>query len=127
MATPRAPDQMATEIIRVLQDAMRRLRALEESQRVLEAKQVTVENNLFRKSEEMRLRAEAAEAALKDINTKFLKLENETANIRKFLSKVATKPELEEFKNYLDLLSPLRTHYTTEADVKKMIEEHRKK
>ena len=43
------------------------------------------------------------------------------------MKKVATKPELEEFKNCLDLLSPLRTHYTTEADVKKMIEEHRKK
>lgn len=123
----RTPDPTVNEIIRVLQDAMRRIRMLEESGRALEAKQVSTEAHVFQKSEEVRARVEAVETALKDLNTKFLKLETEISNIKKILAKVATKAELEEFKNYLDLLSPLRTHYTTEAEVKRMIEQALKK
>lgn len=119
----RTTEQTVSEIIRVLQEVMRRVRALEENARVLEAKQVSTDNQALRKSEEMRVRTEAVETGFKDLNTRLLKLENEVSNVKKYLAKVATKSEIEEFKNYLDLLSPLRTHYVTQTELRKVLEE----
>ncbi|QQG39916.1 MAG: hypothetical protein HYS81_00710 [Candidatus Aenigmatarchaeota archaeon] len=119
----RTAEEAFGEVVRVLQEAMRRIRNLEEIARSMEAKQMSVETTSLKRTEEMRTRAGALEQALEDLNTKILKLETEVSNTKKFLNKVSLRSDLEEFKSYIDLLSPLRTHYATQTEVKAIVRE----
>ena len=111
------------EIIKRVNQNTRRIRSIEEVNRLLENKNDSMEERILGNQEEMRKKFEHLEETLKDLNMRLMKIENESQKMRKSLEKVVTKPELEELKNFIDLISPEKMGFVTKEEVEKMIRE----
>ena len=111
------------EIIKRVNQNTRRIRSIEEVNRLLENKNDSMEERILGNQEEMRKKFEHLEETLKDLNMRLMKIENESQKMRKSLEKVVTKPELEELKNFIDLISPVKMGFVTKEEVEKMIRE----
>ncbi len=112
------------ELIKRLNDNTRRIRTLEELNRLLENKNDSLEARTLENQEEMRKKFQDIEEKLKDLNIRLMKIENETQKIRKSLEKVVTKPELEELKNFIDLINPIKMEFITRKEVEEMIKKN---
>jgi len=109
------------EIIKRLNENTRRIRSLEELNRILENENNSLEERSLEGQEEVRERFGEMDKSLKDLNIRLMKIENENQKLRKSLEKVVTKPELEEMKNFVDLINPIRMGFITRSEVEKML------
>lgn len=116
---------ITNEMIKRLNENTRRIRSLEELNRLLENKNDSMEERSLENREDTRKRFEEIEKNLKDLNIRLMKIGNENQKLRKSLEKVVTKPELEELKNFIDLINPIKMEFITKEEVKKMIREFR--
>ncbi len=114
---------VTNEMIKRLNENTRRIRSLEELNLSLEDKASSIEERLLQEQEEMKARFEEIEESLKDLNIRLMKIENESQKTRKTLEKVVTKPELEELKNFIELINPIKMEFITKKEVEKMIRE----
>ncbi len=114
---------ITNEIIKRLNENTRRIRSMEEIGRLLENKNDSLEERTLENQEEMRKRFDGIEKSLKDLNIRLMKIENESQKLRKTFEKAVTKPELEEMKNYIDLINPIKMEFVTRKEVEKMIRE----
>ena len=111
------------EVIKRVNKNTHRIRTLEEFNRVLENKITFLEERTLKTQEEMKQKFSEIEETLKDLNIRLMKIENENQKIRKSMEKVVTKPELDEIKNFVELLNPIKMEFVTKNEVEKMIRE----
>ncbi len=123
MPTPKDLQTMLDEIVRRLNEHGRRLRTLEERDRAIETKIGSAEDTILRNAEGMRLKSEENTGALKGIDERMMKAENEISKLARDMGRTAKKNEMLELENILSLYNPLKSSFVTKEDVERMMKE----
>ncbi|MFB6088217.1 MAG: hypothetical protein ABEK36_00380 [Candidatus Aenigmatarchaeota archaeon] len=121
------PQQIINELVKRVNENSRRLRELEENIRTLETKISSLQDDFLDNKDKNKDNFEDLEENIKDLNTRVMKIENEAKRLNKRLDKTVTTSEFDEVENFIDLISPLNSKFTTENQVREMIREEMKK
>ncbi len=123
MPTPKDLQTMLDEIVRRLNEHGRRVRVLEERNRAIESKLGSAEDIILRNAENARLKAEENSNALKEMDARIMKVENDISKIVRDMGRTAKKNEMLELENILSLYNPLKSSFVTKEDVERMMKE----
>lgn len=111
------------ELVRRVNESSRRIRDLEEENRSLQSKIQSLEERVIDKERKHKENLDELDGKAEDLSTRVMKTENAVSKLKKRMSDVPRKSEFEELKNYADLLSPLRSGFLTEPEIKSLIKE----
>jgi len=123
MPTPKDLQTMLDEIVRRLNEHGRRVRVLEERNRAIESKLGSAEDMILRNAENARLKTEEVLTALREMDARVMKIENDVSKIARDMGKTVKKNEVLELENILSLYNPMRSSFVTKDDVERMMRE----
>lgn len=123
MPTPKDLQTMLDEIVRRLNEHGRRVRVLEERNRAIESKLGSAEDMILRNAENARLKTEEVLSAIREMDARVMKIENDVSKIARDMGKTVKKAEVLELENLLSLYNPLRSAFMTRDEVERMMKE----
>ncbi|MBU5557853.1 MAG: hypothetical protein QW751_01565 [Candidatus Aenigmatarchaeota archaeon] len=111
------------ELVRRSNEIMRRLRALEERDSIIEARLGSVQDAMLRMTEDIRKEFENMDGKMKDFENRLIIANNEIAKIEKNMEKMARKTELTELASLIELYNPLKASFITKEEAERLVEE----
>jgi hypothetical protein len=116
-------DAKIDELVRRSNEIMRRLRALEERDSIIEARLSSMQDAILRNTADARSEFEALDKRLKDFENRLIIANNEITKIEKNIEKLARKSELSELAALIELYNPLKASFITKEETERLIEE----
>ncbi len=126
MASPDRSQQSGAvfgEMAKIVGDAVKRIRILEERQENLEARMNSLESRFSEELSKIQSQIETVNHRLQELSGRLANMEVDIKRHEGQMAKLVTKKELIEIKEYIDLFGPLTTKFATKSEVEKMIEE----
>lgn len=114
-------DDFYKKIVDRLNELTRRVRDVESNRKTVENKVSSLEDRIVKKQKKRRQEIDQIKDQMEEINTKLMKFDNEINKLKRLLEDTAQESELEEIKSYIDLLSPMKSKFVTESEVKRLI------
>lgn len=117
------PDQdLINQLVNRVNDFNRRMRDLEEKIRNLTARVNTLDDTIMNKTKTLNSDIQELEDDIGDVRDRIANLEVDVKEINREKRKFVSKQELEEMENYMDLMNPVNSNFTTENQVDKKVE-----
>ncbi len=123
MPTPKDLQSMLDEIVRRINDHGRRLRVLEERNRVIEAKIGSAEDTILRNAETARQKSEEISNVLRDMDARIMKVESDIGKLARDMTRTVKKPEVMELENLISLYNPLKSAFVTKEELERILKE----
>jgi TolA-binding protein len=117
---------LATELVKRLNEDMRRIRMLEERLDRMEGRVRTMEESSLDQMESLRVNVERIGEKLASITEKFKLIDSEIVRMSKDLSKSVTKSEVKSLENFIDILNPITSRFVTKDEMQRAIEDQKK-
>ncbi|MFB6204832.1 MAG: hypothetical protein ABEJ75_04250 [Candidatus Nanohaloarchaea archaeon] len=119
-----AQQDLLNQIVNRVNDFNRRIRDLEEKVRNLNARVNTLDDSLLKKTKSLSDDIQDLNDDLSEVRDRIANMEVDIKEINREKRKFVTSQEIEEIENYMDLMNPIQSSFTTESEVKKLVEEH---
>lgn len=100
---------------------------LEERNRAIEAKLGSSEDLILRNAENARLKSEEFSKALREMDARVMKIENDIGKIVRDIGRTAKKTELMELESTLSLYNPLKSSFVTREELERILGERKEK
>jgi uncharacterized protein YoxC len=118
------PDQnLINQLVTRVNDFNRRMRDLEEKIRNLTARVNTLDDTIMNKTKTLNTDLQEFEDDLSEVRDRIANLEVDVKEINREKRKFVSKQELEEMENYMDLMNPVNSNFTTEKQVEQKIDD----
>ncbi|MFQ3307843.1 MAG: hypothetical protein ACI977_000054 [Candidatus Nanohaloarchaea archaeon] len=99
------------------------MRDLEEKIRNLTARVNTLDDTIMNKTKTLNTDLQEFEDDLSEVRDRIANLEVDVKEINREKRKFVSKQELEEMENYMDLMNPVNSNFTTEKQVEQKIDD----
>lgn len=116
-------EKIAVELINRVNENIRRLRMLENRVKALDNRINSMEQNTLVQSRNFQKALSERDTKITNLEEGLRKNELTTKEILKQLKFVATKTNIEELKNLIEIYNPLKSKFTTIEQVENMINE----
>lgn len=128
MALERAGDVklLATELVKRMNEDMRRIRILEERFDRTESRMRTIEETVLDQMETLRVSVERISEKIANISERFKGMDSEIIRINKELNKTATKSDMKSLETFVDILNPITSKFVTKDEMERALEEKKK-
>lgn len=114
---------LLNRIVNRVNDFNRRIRDLEEKVRNLTARVNTIDDSLLDKTKSLQDDIKDLEEDLEEVRDRIANMEVDIKEINREKKKFVSSQELEEVENYMDLMNPIKSSFTTKNEVKKMLDD----
>jgi len=102
------------EAFRRLNENTRRLRALEERSDLTANRISSLQDTLIKNTEQDRIRAEKQAKALREIEERLVKVENDIVRLSKMIEKTAKESEVAQLRELIELYKPFKAKKRSE-------------
>jgi DNA-binding transcriptional regulator GbsR (MarR family) len=114
---------LAAELVRRMNEDVRRIRMLEQSIDRFEVNMSALEEGIYNQINELKTSLEKISENLRAVENKLALLDSDISKIKNELTKKATKIEVKEMEAYTSLLSPILTKFVTKEELETLLEE----
>ena len=118
-----AQQDLINRIVNRVNDFNRRVRDLEEKIRNLNARVNTLDDSLLNKTKSLSSDIQDLNDDMSGIRDRLANMEVDIQELNREKKKYVTKQEIDEIENYMDLMNPIKSSFTTEKEVKQLIED----
>ncbi len=101
-------------------DFNRRVRDLEEKIRNLTARVNTLDDTVLNKTKSLSQDVQGLEDEIEEVRDRIANIEVDIKEINREKRKFVSSQELEEIENYMDLMNPIHSSFTTKKEVKEI-------
>jgi vacuolar-type H+-ATPase subunit I/STV1 len=123
---PDKGQRVIVEIIRRVNDNIRRLRILEQKIKAIESHVNSTDENVLTLQKSFQKAINERDMRITGIEDKLQKLDTLTKEILKQMKMVATKSGLEEIRNTMNILNPVNSNFVTRNEVREMLKSYKK-
>ena len=120
-------EAFTSEIVRSVNDNTRRIRILEQGLEGVRSRISALEEKVIDEVENIKKWLDQLSVGVKDVSKKLTEIHSEILKINKELDKTARKTELKEIESLLELYNPIKSQFVTADQVRRMLEEVKKK
>ncbi len=120
-------EALSSEIVRSINDNTRRIRITEQALEGTRSRTSSLEEKVIDEMENIKKWIDQLLVDVKDVSKKLTEMHGEILKINKELEKTARKTELKEIESLLELYSPIKSQFATADQVRRIVEETRKK
>lgn len=103
-------------------DFNKRIRDLEEKVRNLTARVNTLDDSLLDKTNDLQDDIQDLEDDISDVRDRIANMEVDIKELNREKKKYVTQQEIDEIENYMDLMNPIQSSFTTKKEVKELLE-----
>lgn len=114
---------MINQIIDRVNDFNRRMRDIEEKVRNLSARVNTLDETLMNKTKDLNNDIQDLNDEITELRDRIANMEVDITELNKEKRKMATKKDFEEMENYMELMNPIKSNFTTQSQVEDMIKD----
>ncbi len=114
-------DGIVRELLDRVKANSRRIRDVEEENRSLNKGLKSIEERVINFEKRVDRDRNDILDEIDDISTRIMKLENRLMKIKERLEDVPRKHEVEEIRNFKELLSPIKSEFLTESEARQII------
>jgi len=111
------------ELIRRTNRGDRRIRVVEQRTQALESRTSAIEDTDFKQNKDIKNKIMDMEVAIKSINDKLFKIENDMNKINEQIKNFARKNEVKELENMFELLNPIKQEFVTKKELEDRLRE----
>lgn len=115
---------LLNRIVNRVNDFNRRVRDLEEKLRNLNARVNTLDDSLLNKTKSISGDIQDLEDDISELRDRMANMEVDIKELNREKRKFVTSQEIEELENYMDLMNPIKSSFTTKKEVKKILDSH---
>lgn len=116
---------LLNRIVNRVNDFNRRTRDLEEKVRNINARVNTLDDSLLKKSKDIEKDIQELEDELSETRDRLANIEVDIKELNREKKRFVTSQEIDELENYMDLMNPIKSSFTTEKEVKKLISQEK--
>jgi len=116
-------NMVINEILFRINEHARRIRLLEERVDRIVSSIHILEEEVKDRSSEIRVGLERRDLKIKQIMEEIDIIKKEVSRINEAIEKLASKSELNEIKNFIEILNPITSKFVTRDEVKRMLED----
>jgi len=117
-----AQQDLINRIVNRVNDFNRRVRDLEEKIRNLNARVNTLDDTFLNKSKSLSEDIQDLNDDLSEVRDRLANMEVDIQELNREKRKYVTNQEIQEIENYMELMNPIKSSFTTEKEVKELIE-----
>ena len=114
---------ISPEILYRLNEFGRRIRLLEERVDRLISEIHSIEEELNTQKSYVKVGFERRDRKLEEIENKIQLIKERIEKLEKRIEKLATKDEIKEIKNFIDIVNPITSRFVTKDELKRIIED----
>ncbi len=114
--------EIVNQVINRVNDFNRRVRDLEEKVRNVSARVNTLDDTLLNKTKSLSQDMQSLEDEISEVRDRIANMEVDIKELNREKRKFVTSQEIEEIENYMELMNPIHSSFTTKKEVKKMME-----
>ncbi len=114
---------LTSELVKRLNDNVRRIRLLEMNLERAETDKSSLEESLSLRAEELNKYLTSLKENVKNLIERVTELEAGLQIVHQELDRKATSNELKELENFISLISPANTTFVTKEELEKILEE----
>ncbi len=116
-------EKIAAELINRVNENIRRLRVLENRVKTLDNRINSMEQGTLAQNRKLQQSLAERDAKITSLEERMLKAETTIKEIVKQLKFVATKTNVEELKNLVEIFNPLKSKFVTKEELENIINE----
>jgi len=121
---PESEDNLKVdELVRRSNEIMRRLRALEERDSIIETRLSSMQDSILKLFDDIRSELVKTDTKTREFENRLIVATNEITKIEKNMEKVARKSELAELSSLIELYNPLKASFITKEEAEKLVED----
>lgn len=109
------------QVVNRVNDFNRRVRDLEEKIRNLNARVNTLDDSLLNKTKSLSQDIQEIEDNISSVRDRLANMEVDIKEINREKRKFVTSQDIQEIENYMELMNPINSSFTTKKEVKEMI------
>ena len=113
--------ELINRIVNRVNDFNRRVRDLEEKIRNLNARVNTLDDSLLNKNKSLSGDIQDLKDDISEVRDRMANLEVDIQELNREKKKYVSQQQIDEFENYMDLMNPITSSFTTEKEVKDLI------
>lgn len=113
---------LINQVVNRVNDFNRRVRDLEEKIRNLNARVNTLDDTILNKTKSISTDIQDLEDEIEDLRDRIANMEVDIKEINREKRNFVSSQELEEIENYMDLMNPINSSFTTKKEVKELID-----
>jgi chromosome segregation ATPase len=117
------PDKMTTEFLFRLNEYGRRIRLLEERVDRIVSSLHSLEEEMKGIHSELKIGFERRDEKLKDLSEKLEGLQKDFSKLEERMNKLATKAEIKEIKNFIEILNTVTSNFVTKDELQRILED----
>jgi ABC-type transporter Mla subunit MlaD len=114
------------EMINRINEDRRRIRLVEQSVERTENSISSLEHAVITQMSDLKIALERAANKMSDVSNRLGILESDIARLNKLLGKTATKIELKQLENFIDLVNPITSKFVTKDELERAFEDRTK-
>ncbi|MDI6798958.1 MAG: hypothetical protein QMD12_03135 [Candidatus Aenigmarchaeota archaeon] len=118
---------VTNEIVRRLNEDVRRIRNIETRMDRIDSSISTLEDTILGQLNDLKIDLEKLGNKINSLMDRLSGMENEIMRINKELGKTATKAELKQIESYVDILNPITSKFVTKDELERIMEERIKR
>ncbi len=129
MAAPKKPSRVRgviNEIVRRLNEDVRRIRDLETRMDRMDSTISTLEETVLNQLNDLKIDFEKVVNKINSVAERLSQIENEIVRLNKELSKAATKADVKKIETYVEILNPITSKFVTREELERLLEEKKK-
>ena len=125
--TPEDVRIATSEMVRRLNEASRRVKAVEQRMDKIESDLETLEDTALGQMNDIKVNLERILTKIGDVSNRLNVLESDIVRINKDLGKAATKAEIKQIETFIDIVNPITSKFVTRDELERVFEEKLKK
>jgi len=129
MAAPKKPSRVRgviNEIVRRLNEDVRRIRDLETRMDRMDSTISTLEETVLNQLNDLKIDFEKVVNKINSVAERLNQIENEIVRLNKELNKAATKADVKKIETYVEILNPITSKFVTREELERLLEEKKK-
>ncbi len=127
MAEKEKVDVILREIVRRLNEHLRRIRILEDKVEKIENDEITLSKEFLEKIDETNIKLGRILDKINELKERMNEFEKEINEMKKKINTFVTKEELAGIESYVSIFNPLKSKFVTREEVLRMISSFRKR
>ena len=116
---------VATELVKRMNEDIRRIRLLEDRVENIENRIERVENTALNRLEDVRIKLENIVGKISKVAERLTAIDNEIVSLNKVLGKTASKAEIKSLETFIDVLNPITSRFVTKDELERALERKR--
>lgn len=125
--TPEDVRIATSEMVRRLNEASRRVKAVEQRMDKIESDLETLEDTALGQMNDIKVNLERILTKIGDVSNRLNVLESDIIRLNKDLGKAATKAEIKQIETFIDIVNPITSKFVTRDELERVFEEKLKK